>query len=73
MSVTFINSISGEITVGDVATVQPFGNNIDMIRVTGENLLHNLEISVRDYDLVDMPGRFLQMSGKKTFCTSLGV
>ena len=67
MAVPFINCIPGSITTGDVVTVQPFGNEIDMIRVTGANLLHNLEISVRDYDLVDMHGRFLQMSGRKTF------
>jgi len=67
MSVMFINDIPGVVTIGDVVTVQPFGNEIDMIKVTGENLLHNLEISVRDYDLVDMHGRFLQMSGRKIF------
>ena len=56
--------ISGQISRGQVLTVQPFGNTIDMILIKGIYLRQAFERSVARYDPVDLPGAFLQMSGK---------
>ncbi|WAR07544.1 5NTD-like protein [Mya arenaria] len=55
----------GTITAGDVNKVQPFRNEVDMIRIHGRNLRHQLEISVSEYDVTDKHGRFLQFTGLK--------
>ncbi|WAR07537.1 5NTD-like protein [Mya arenaria] len=55
----------GMITAGDVNNVQPFRNEVDMIRINGSNLRHQLEISVSEYDVTEKHGRFLQFSGLK--------
>jgi 2',3'-cyclic-nucleotide 2'-phosphodiesterase (5'-nucleotidase family) len=47
--------------------VLPFGNEIDLIRVSGKNLREQLEHSVANYDRSEPPGAFLQMSGKYNF------
>lgn len=51
-------------TTGQVLTVLPFGNGVDLIRITGKNLRDQLELSVRDYNITSPVGRFLQFSGK---------
>lgn len=53
----------GVVTRGEVMAVMPFGNEIDLITVTGANLRAQLELSVRDWDEEEQHGRFLQMSG----------
>ncbi|XP_022100679.1 5'-nucleotidase-like [Acanthaster planci] len=53
----------GDLTVGDILTVLPFGNTIDTITIKGVYLLEALENSVAEYDPVVRPGRFLQFSG----------
>ena len=57
--------ISGPISRGQVLTVQPFGNTIDMIKIKGVFLKQAFENSVKRYDPSDLRGAFLQMSGKK--------
>lgn len=53
----------GVVDRGEAMTVMPFGNEIDLVTVSGSNLRAQLEISVQDYDPVEQHGRFLQMSG----------
>ncbi|KAH3713981.1 hypothetical protein DPMN_073784 [Dreissena polymorpha] len=53
----------GNITTGNTHTVQPFQNEVDLIRVTGANLREPLEWSVGEYNPVDAHGRFMQFSG----------
>ncbi|MFC0525284.1 cell wall-binding repeat-containing protein [Pontibacillus salicampi] len=54
---------SGEITLGEVLTVMPFGNTLVTLDLTGEELMMALENGVSD--LENMGGRFLQVSGMK--------
>lgn len=53
----------GEITMGNVLEVLPFGNEIDLITIRGSTLLKALERSVSNYDPVEKDGAFLQFSG----------
>ncbi|KAL4232880.1 5'-nucleotidase [Mactra antiquata] len=53
----------GNITTGQVLTVQPFGNVVDMIQIRGVHLKQAFEHSVANYDIHDRPGAFFQMSG----------
>lgn len=53
----------GDISMGQVLTVQPFGNVIDMIQLRGVHLRQAFEHSVANYDRHDRPGAFFQMSG----------
>ncbi|XP_045195357.2 snake venom 5'-nucleotidase-like [Mercenaria mercenaria] len=53
----------GDISMGQVLTVQPFGNVIDMIQLRGVHLRQAFEHSVAKYDPHDRPGAFFQMSG----------
>ncbi|KAK3603342.1 hypothetical protein CHS0354_025948 [Potamilus streckersoni] len=53
----------GNITMGNVLTVFPFGNNIDLIKIRGIHLRQMLEHAVENYDPINRPGSFLQMSG----------
>ena len=50
--------------MGQVLTVQPFGNIIDLIKIKGIHLWQAFEHAVAKYDINDRPGAFLQMSGK---------
>ena len=50
--------------MGQVLTVQPFGNVIDIIKIKGKYIWEAFEHSVAKYDPHDRPGAFLQMSGK---------
>lgn len=49
--------------MGQVLTVQPFGNAVDMIQLRGTHLRQAFEHSVANYDIHDRPGAFFQMSG----------
>ncbi|PIK48687.1 putative 5'-nucleotidase [Apostichopus japonicus] len=53
----------GQITVGDVIRVLPFGNTNDIFELQGRYLLEVLEHSVARYDPVIHPGEFLQYAG----------
>lgn len=53
----------GTITRGDLLTLMPFGNSVDVIDIKGKYLRQALEHSVENYDPVSKPGAFLQMSG----------
>ncbi|XP_038059746.1 snake venom 5'-nucleotidase-like [Patiria miniata] len=53
----------GDITIGDVLTVSPFGSTVDTVTIKGVYLMEALENSVAEYDPVSRPGRFLQFSG----------
>ena len=65
---TTINSISytGDITIGDVSTVLPFGNTVDYMELEGRYVREMLEVSVEEYDPVELPGKLLQTSGNFT-------
>ena len=51
----------GDITMGDILKVHPFGNSITMIEVTGQQLLDALEWGARQ--IPGENGGFLQVSG----------
>lgn len=53
----------GVVSAGEAISALPFGNEIDLVKVSGKNLRDQLEISVREYDRKEPNGRFLQMSG----------
>ncbi|KAH3736665.1 hypothetical protein DPMN_043238 [Dreissena polymorpha] len=53
----------GDISMGQVLSVMPFGNNVDMIKLKGIHLRQAFEHSVANYDIHDRPGAFFQMSG----------
>ncbi|XP_053397798.1 5'-nucleotidase-like [Mercenaria mercenaria] len=53
----------GVVVAGEVHSVLPFGNEVDLLTVSGKNLREQLEISVSKYDSTEPPGGFLQMSG----------
>ncbi|PIK37567.1 hypothetical protein BSL78_25594 [Apostichopus japonicus] len=55
----------GEVTVGNVNTVLPFGNTNNVVEIKGKYILEALEHSVRDYDTVTLPGSFFQVSGMR--------
>ena len=54
----------GDVTTGDILTVLPFGNQVDIIKVTGKNLREQIEFSVSEYTVSQPNGAFLQVSGK---------
>ncbi|XP_071801378.1 snake venom 5'-nucleotidase-like [Asterias amurensis] len=54
---------AGDITVGDITTVIPFGNTVDTITIKGMFILEALEHSVAKYSDVEPGGEFLQVSG----------
>lgn len=54
---------AGEITLGEVLTVLPFGNNLVTLDLTGQEILDALEHSVSGVETGE--GRFLQVSGLK--------
>ena len=57
------NLAAGEITYGDLVKVHPFGNQICMIRATGQQILDALEWSAPA--VPDEFGGFLQVSGMR--------
>lgn len=78
--IAFINSggvrasiDAGEITLGEVLTVQPFGNLLSNLSLTGADVIAALENGVSQLRLndagqvsrTDLAGRFLQVSGIK--------
>ncbi|XP_032791055.2 snake venom 5'-nucleotidase isoform X2 [Daphnia magna] len=56
---------NGSITYGNLLTVAPFPNTVDVIKINGHTLKKMLEFSVQDYDrfALDPSGGFLQVSG----------
>jgi 5'-nucleotidase len=54
---------AGELTLRDVLSILPFGNNLSKIEVTGETLLQALEHGVSRSGPGAEPGRFAQVSG----------
>ena len=62
----------GDITKGKIAAIFPFGNTIEVKKITGSDLLAMLEVSVSDYPAAK--GAFLQVSGLEfTFDPALPV
>ncbi|MFD0676438.1 MULTISPECIES: choice-of-anchor I family protein [unclassified Paenibacillus] len=55
----------GNITMGSVRTVIPFGNTLYILDVTGQQLLDGLENGVSGATLADLPGKFPQVAGLK--------
>lgn len=55
----------GELTLRDVLSILPFGNNLAKIEVTGETLLKALEHGVSRSGPGAEPGRFPQVSGMR--------
>lgn len=55
--------VQGEITLGDLTTVFPFGGTIDTLELEGRYVKEMFENSVVEYNPADIPGRFLQVSG----------
>ena len=53
----------GNITVGNVLEVLPFGNEIDLVTLRGSTILKALEKSVEGWDPIDQSGAFLHFSG----------
>ena len=51
----------GAVTYGDLLSVQPFGNDTAVVRVTGQQLLDALEVGARLYP--EYSGGLLQISG----------
>ncbi|KAA0563040.1 hypothetical protein F0342_13530 [Bacillus sp. CH30_1T] len=54
---------AGDITLGEVLTTMPFGNNLVTLDLTGKEILDALEHSVARVEGTDAPGEFLQVSG----------
>ncbi|MFD0714582.1 choice-of-anchor I family protein [Paenibacillus sp. GCM10027626] len=55
----------GEITMGELRTVMPFGNTLFVLDVTGEALKEGLENGVSGAKLTDLPGKFPQVAGMR--------
>ncbi|GAA0133246.1 hypothetical protein YSY43_00860 [Paenibacillus sp. YSY-4.3] len=55
----------GEITMGELRTVMPFGNTLFILDVTGKQLKDGLENGVSGAKLADLPGKFPQVAGMK--------
>ncbi|MCA1055271.1 5'-nucleotidase C-terminal domain-containing protein [Rossellomorea aquimaris] len=53
----------GDITLGEVLTTMPFGNQLVTLDLTGQEILDALEHSVSRVEGEDAPGEFLQVSG----------
>ena len=56
---------AGEITLGEVLTTMPFGNQLVTLDLTGQEIVDALEHSVSRVEGQDAPGEFLQVSGIK--------
>lgn len=55
----------GEITMGELRTVMPFGNTLFVLDVTGQQLKDGLENGISGAKLADLPGKFPQIAGMK--------
>ncbi|MBW7457624.1 5'-nucleotidase C-terminal domain-containing protein, partial [Paenibacillus sepulcri] len=55
----------GDITMGDLRTVMPFGNTLYVLDVTGQELKDGLENGVSGAKLGDLPGKFPQVAGMR--------
>ncbi|MCT1400217.1 choice-of-anchor I family protein [Paenibacillus sp. p3-SID867] len=55
----------GEITMGELRTVMPFGNTLFVMDVTGQQLKDGLENGISGAKLADLPGKFPQIAGMK--------
>ncbi|MFB6473290.1 choice-of-anchor I family protein [Paenibacillus glucanolyticus] len=55
----------GEITMGELRTVMPFGNTLFVLDVTGQQLKDGLENGISGAKLTDLPGKFPQIAGMK--------
>ncbi|XP_053398234.1 snake venom 5'-nucleotidase-like [Mercenaria mercenaria] len=55
----------GPVIARNIMDVMPFGNIVDMVTISGQNLRDQLEISVQDINENNPHGRFLQMSGMR--------
>ncbi|MFZ4197895.1 choice-of-anchor I family protein [Paenibacillus sp. NPDC058898] len=55
----------GEITMGELRTVMPFGNTLFVMDVTGQQLKVGLENGISGAKLADLPGKFPQIAGMK--------
>ncbi|SDE12257.1 2',3'-cyclic-nucleotide 2'-phosphodiesterase/5'-or 3'-nucleotidase, 5'-nucleotidase family [Paenibacillus sp. UNCCL117] len=53
----------GDITMGALRTVMPFGNTLYVLEVTGQQLKAGLENGVSGAKLADLPGKFPQVAG----------
>lgn len=52
---------AGDVTYADLVAVQPFGNELSLVRATGQQILDALEVGVSEYP--EPSGGFLQVSG----------
>lgn len=53
----------GEITMGELRTVMPFGNTLFVLDVTGQQLKDGLENGISGAKSDDLPGKFPQIAG----------
>lgn len=53
----------GDITMGELRTVMPFGNTLYVLDVTGQALKDGLENGISGAKLTDLPGKFPQVAG----------
>lgn len=56
---------AGDVTIGNVLTVLPFGNTVATLGLTGANVIAALENGVSQYTTVAPPGRFAQVGGMR--------
>lgn len=55
----------GDITMGELRTVMPFGNTLYVLDVTGQQLKDGLENGISGAKSADLPGKFPQIAGMK--------
>jgi 2',3'-cyclic-nucleotide 2'-phosphodiesterase/3'-nucleotidase/5'-nucleotidase len=55
----------GQITMGELRTVMPFGNTLYLLDVTGQELIAGLENGISGAKLTDLPGKFPQVAGMR--------
>jgi 5'-nucleotidase / UDP-sugar diphosphatase len=55
----------GDLTIGNILTVLPFGNQIATLGLTGADVIAALENGVSQYAVVSPPGRFAQVAGMR--------
>lgn len=55
----------GDITMGQLRKVMPFGNTLFVLDVTGQQLKAGLENGVSGAKLADLPGKFPQVAGMR--------
>ncbi|WP_229106850.1 choice-of-anchor I family protein [Paenibacillus sp. 1001270B_150601_E10] len=53
----------GDMTMGELRTVMPFGNTLFVLDVTGKQLKEGLENGISGAKLADLPGKFPQVAG----------